>query len=207
MKNRIFLLASALVFSGFLPCAHAVMMDVSLVVDGVILQGANYVPVDATDDNRDNPLLYKVRFSENSCAGIYGSCDASTIFDFDSQLGARGAAQALLDHVFIDGLLGNFDSQPELTFGCLTPLNNRCVATTLYRGGVFFASGIGADNNRTEQFDRLLFGVNSIDKREFSMAPSGTLAVWTRIPEPTSLALIGLGIAGLGFRRKASACS
>ncbi len=65
-----------------------------------------------------NGLAYDVTFEKGYCTDVFAPCDLSTTFFFTTMADATAAAQALLDQVFIDGLLGNFDSDPSLTLGC-----------------------------------------------------------------------------------------
>ena len=62
--------------------------------------------------------LYDVQFLDGTCIGLYNGCDEISDFTFQTQSSAALASQALLDQVFLDGPLGNFDSDPTLTFGC-----------------------------------------------------------------------------------------
>jgi hypothetical protein len=54
---------------------------------------------------------YDVQFLEGTCFSLYNGCDDVSEFTFQSQAAAILASQALLDQVFIDGPLGNFDSE------------------------------------------------------------------------------------------------
>src|SRR4051812_21504005 len=61
--------------------------------------------------------LYNVEFVEGTCAGLFGGCNDSGDFTFTSSLLAFAAAEALLNQVFFDSALGQFDSNYALTFG------------------------------------------------------------------------------------------
>lgn len=63
-------------------------------------------------------VLYDVEFEEGSCNELFGGCDTDADFPFATPEAARQASLALLDQVFLDGPSGEFDTSPELTFGC-----------------------------------------------------------------------------------------
>ena len=89
----------------------------------VALVGANGVNVGGT--------LYDVEFRNapgDSCIGLFTGCDQPTDFVFQTESLARAASQALLDQVFTDSALGNFDSEPALTQGCTN--SSLCAAAT-----------------------------------------------------------------------------
>src|SRR3954449_7533285 len=61
--------------------------------------------------------LYNVSLVEGSCASLFGGCDDSGDFDFNSDVIAMFAAQALLDHI-PGAPFGPFHDDPSLIFGC-----------------------------------------------------------------------------------------
>ncbi|MBW2421910.1 MAG: hypothetical protein JRH19_25470 [Deltaproteobacteria bacterium] len=145
--------AAALALAAFaLTASNA--QAVSLHVDGAgILIGASDVLVDGS--------LYDVVFENGSCDSLYNGCDPSE-FAFSSLALAQSAAQALLDQVFIDSALGNFDSQTDMIFGCTFAGN--CLTRIPFAAGVggvsqvvvvnnasgldsFFDETLGTDNN------------------------------------------------------------
>ena len=84
---------------------------VVLQVVGGQLVGATGVNVGGT--------LYDVTFGNGTCDALFSGCDnPAADCAFTAQADAVLAAQALLDQVFLDGRLGNFDTQPILTNGC-----------------------------------------------------------------------------------------
>ena len=94
-------------------------------VIGGQLFGASGVDVGGT--------LYDVEFLDGSCITLFNGCDDVSDFTFQTSLAASVASQALLDQVFLDGPLGNFDSSPNLTNGCSIGLaSTRCWSLTPY---------------------------------------------------------------------------
>lgn len=107
MKGKIFgavVIAHVLLLSG---PANAATLDVDFTGQ---LIGAFDVDINGT--------LYDVVFSELSCIAAFDGCDEASDFMFHSSGELVPVHNALLDQVLIDGPLGNFDSNPELTFGC-----------------------------------------------------------------------------------------
>jgi len=173
--------------------------------------------------------LYDVTFSGGSCADLFGGCDEISDFIFQTEADTRAASQALLDNVFVD-LIHQFDSLPNLTEGCSSFTECRVVtpftiATSIYPilidpirnqlPGIFFPPSLGdgtplknmngayALNNANESDD----GVSVFNQRS-PIFINPTYAIWveqptTTVPEPSSVALIALGIVELRNRRPA----
>lgn len=83
-----------------------------LVDDSGILLGATGLDIDGT--------FYDVSFQQGSCVSLFSGCDEATDFDFTTADGAVAAALALLESVFVNDPLGDFDDDPALTFGIST---------------------------------------------------------------------------------------
>ena len=162
----------------------------TLNVVGGQLVGASDVDVGGT--------LYDVAFVEGSCISLFSGCDEVSDFTFQTEAAATLASQALMDQVFLDGVAGTFDSNPELTFGCSDTVD--CRVFTPF-DPVFFSDVYMANNWSAEFFDSVsLVGVNNA----FDTATyiPGVYAVWT--PEPSTALLLGLGLTALAARRRAA---
>lgn len=164
----------------------------TLLVNGSgILTGAQGVNVNGT--------LYDVEFLDGTCGAVFSGCASAADFAFTTQADALAAAQALLAQVALDGPLGNFDTQPELTSNCGSTIDCLMIvpyAVTAIPG--LEISAVVARNNEDEPFD-FPFDSSIALTTDFST----DLSTWARftvavaVPEPGTVALLGAGLLGL----------
>lgn len=181
----------------------------TLIVSNGILQGATGVNVDGT--------LYDVAFSTGACTALFNGCNEASDFTFTTEASSLLAARALLDQVFIDGPLGQFDTDPFLTVSCSENGSNSClfripigtVRSPHEAGGPIFASGVAnyaAVRGVPRDFDRIFTNVNFpsdgdiLNFAVFSNAPPITAAV----PEPGTWAMMLLGFGFVGGAMRGS---
>jgi hypothetical protein len=171
-----------------------------LQVSGGELTGALGVNVGGT--------LYDVQFVEGTCPALFSGCDDPSDFAFNTQSAADQASQALLGQVFVNGAQGNFDTQPELTFGCEEfPAFAVCQAWTPFDPpeGVVFGSASVAVNAVAESGDNVSFGSFS-EIADMTTSPIDVWARWNLVQvqpagAPGALSLIALGLLGLAWSR------
>lgn len=188
MKRLVFRLTGLLIVC-FLFCLPA--LATSLVVVSGRLQGATGVTVGG--------LLYDVEFVDGTCASVYGACDAAH-FPFHTQVDAEAAAVALFTSVFVDEALGNFDSNPALTFGCTS--TSECRVVTSF--GLINATthqGALATNRTGVSLPDVVASTNVASTADTTSSAFLVYARWTpsaqSVPEPTSIMLLGVAALAL----------
>jgi len=185
----------------FLFIYSAISNSATLIVDNGSLMGASEVDV--------NGVLYDVSFVDGTCIELFNGCNENTDFPFTNPANLNDgvllqtAMEALLNQVFIDSPLGNFNSDPALTNGC----ERDCfIGTPLWVSSV---GGLGMGvvyNSQNSNVDSAGSGGGGFNYDDLSLNIRSTYAVWSQpavVPVPSAVWLFGSGLLGLiGLSRR-----
>jgi hypothetical protein len=148
--------------------------------------------------------IYEIEFVEGTCIALFDGCDDAGDFPFMTEADVLEAAQALLDQVWFDGPLGNYDSLPNATAGCTSSVS--CTVFIPYALAALSTEvSIGqAKNLSTSTGDDVDTDVTA---RSFDTGSGSnfTYVRWSVVPEPALLALLGPLLAPLLLRRRRQA--
>ena len=168
---------------------------VVLLTSGGQLTGATGLMVNGTS--------YNVSFAPQTCAP--DNC-TSPITD---EATAIAAAQALLDQVLVDGPLGQFDSDPALTFGCSDPDECNIYLVYDYDAATDTSLYLGVYNTPDEGDDEVYGPLGYAGESTYETDTYETYAYFSLsalppadVPAPAALGLLGLGALTLAARRR-----
>jgi len=200
MNIRLLAIAAALVA---LTTTSGLAATVQLNVAGGQLLGARNVDV--------NGALYDVEFVDGTCVALFNGCTGASDFDFSTRTLAVAAATSLMNTVFLDGPLGDFDSDYTLTAGIETNFFNRGWINIPYefrpglmRAGTiaFFNYGVlGGDDAVSTNSNTSIKVADDTSNIDYFVFARFTPSQLTPVPLPAGGFLLLAGLAGLGALR------
>ncbi|MES9943216.1 MAG: hypothetical protein ABW104_10450 [Candidatus Thiodiazotropha sp. 6PLUC2] len=158
--------------------------------------------------------IYNVSFVEGTCVELFGGCDERTDFFFQDTATAFAAFSGLMEQGLLDGPSGQFDSNPQLTYGCNNDqfFSRQCViqapilANEQGLVGLVFASATNHISNNNDITTGLLLSASLSINADTALNDSAVWGVWsaTTVPVPAAVWLFGSGLIGLLSIRKSA---
>ncbi len=150
-------------------------------------------------------VTYNVSFVEGSCNSLFGGCNPAN-FDFHTTADALAASQALLDQIISD-----FGNHPDKIFGCgavdcsiVTPGTTILTPSTglVMQGESVLMAPLFSFLGTSSFTLPAAVNTSGDNFTVFADWTEATPTVGNNVPEPGSLALLGLGMAALGWSRR-----